>query len=397
MTVAPPFRRRVIFAALLFAAMAVATFGAASLGILATFIIDDLGITRAQLGFVIAVNAVFGAAFSPLAGRTADRIGAKGAFVGVFVLSGATFLAFGLAPSFLILAAGGIVGAMAQASSNPATNKLIAEELPPGERGVVTGIKQSGVQAGIFLGGLTAPSLALALGWRGAYLAIAAVPMVLAVLAWWLVPPAQRHDPGGAEGLRGPLPAAIRWLAVYGFLLGFAGAVTFFVPLYVEEALGFDPRVGGLVAAVMGLIAVVGRIWWSRHAEAADAVLGSLGTMAILSALSAAAFWAGMELQTLIWIGAVLTAVGSSSWNSVGMVAVMASTTPESTGRASGVVLFGFLAGLGIGPPIFGALVDRTGSYTPMWAVSAIAALGAFAVIVAWRRDQPSDRSATRR
>jgi len=378
--------RRVTFTFLLAAAMAAATFGAASVGILATFIIGDLGISRAQLGVVIAVHTVFGALLSPVAGPVADRIGGKRAILVVFALGTLTFLVFGVATSLLVLVAGSLIGAMAEASCNPATNKLIAEDLPPGERGVVTGIKQSGVQAGIFLGGITTPTLAILLGWRGAYLVVAAIPAVLAIVARFVVPsrPATTATVSSRRG--GKLPASIRWLAVYGFLLGFAGAVTFFVPLYVEEVLGFDPRVGGLVAAVMGFVAVVGRIWWSRHAEATNAYLRSLGIMAVFSVVSVAAFWGAAWLPVLVWLGALLTALGSSSWNSVGMLAVMAETSPATTGRASGIVLFGFLAGLGAGPPIFGALVDRLGTYTPMWVTSFVAALLSLGIIAIWRR-----------
>ena len=55
-----------------------------------------------------------------------------------------------------------------------------------------------------------------------------------------------------------------------------------------------------------------------------------------------------------------------------------------ATGRASGVVLFGFLTGLGLGPPVFGAIVDTTGSYDLMWLLSAAAAVAAGGVVIAW-------------
>jgi cyanate permease len=56
------------------------------------------------------------------------------------------------------------------------------------------------------------------------------------------------------------------------------------------------------------------------------------------------------------------------------------------TGRASGIVLFGFLTGLGIGPPIYGATVDATGSYTAMWVMSIGAAAITVGIVWLWRR-----------
>ncbi len=378
--------RRTMFGFMLVVAMAAATFTPASLGILATFIIDDLAISRAELGFALGLVSVAAAVLSPVAGRITDRIGGKKALIALFVTAGATFLVLGMAVAYAVLLVGALTGAFAQATANPATNKLIAEDVPAGRRGVITGVKQSGVQAGIFLGGLTVPTLAITLGWRGAYLIVAVVPLVFAALAAWTIPAAPKTSAEHRTRSRGPLSRAIWWLTGFGFLMGFSGAVTFLVPLFAEEVLGFSPVVGGFAAAVIALVAVAGRILWSRYAERSGAFRGSLGAMAVLSIVAAAFFYAsGAFAAWLLWPAAVLIAVGSSSWNSVGMVAVMVEAGVASTGRASGIVLFGFLTGLGIGPPIFGAIIDQTGSYDLMWLLSALAAAGSATVILAWR------------
>jgi len=379
--------RRLAFSSLLFAAMGAATFTAASLGILATFIIDDLAISRAELGAVLAVVNIAAAVLSPVAGRITDRVGGKRAIIALFVIAGATFLILGTAVGYAMLLVGALAGAFSQASANPATNKLIAEDLPAGERGVITGIKQSGVQFGIFLGGVTVPSLAVAFGWRGAYLVVAVLPLLFAVAALWIVPPTPEASSAHRRQRGNPLPPAIWWLAGYGFLSGFSGSVTYLVPLFAEEALGLSPIAGGIAAAVIALVAVVGRILWSRHAEQSGAFRGSLLTMAALSLAAAGLFLASSELAAwLLWPAAVVIAIGSGSWNSVGMLAVMVEAGVAATGRASGIVLFGFLTGLGIGPPVFGAIVDRTGSYDLMWLLSALAAVAAGAVVIAWSR-----------
>ena len=379
--------RRFAFSSLLFVAMGAATFTASSLGILATFIIDDLSISRAELGVVLAVVNIAAAVLSPVAGRITDRIGGKAAIVALFVIAGATFLLLGTAVGYVMLLAGALTGAFSQASANPATNKLIAEDLPAGERGLITGVKQSGVQFGIFLGGVTVPSVALAIGWRGAYLVVAAIPLVFALMALWVVPSAPQSTAGHREDRRSRLPAAIWWLAGYGFLSGFSGSVTYLVPLFAEETLGLSPIAGGVAAAVIALVAVVGRILWSRYAERSGAYRGSLFRMAGLSLIAAGLFFASGQIAVwLLWPAAIVIALGSSSWNSVGMLAVMIEAGVAATGRASGVVLFGFLTGLGLGPPVFGAIVDSTGSYDLMWLLSAAAAVAAGGVVIAWGR-----------
>jgi cyanate permease len=161
--------------------------------------------------------------------------------------------------------------------------------------------------------------------------------------------------------------------------------VTFLVPLFAEETLGLSPIAGGIAVALVALVAVVGRIVWSRYAEQSGAYRGSLFAMAGLSLIAAGLFFAsGQIVVWLLWPAAIAIALGSSSWNSVGMLAVMVEAGVAATGRASGVVLFGFLTGLGLGPPLFGAIVDSTGSYDLMWLLSAAAAAMAGGVVIAW-------------
>jgi predicted MFS family arabinose efflux permease len=367
--------------------MGMATFTAGSLGILASFIIDDLSISRAQLGFALAVVNIAAALLSPVAGRVTDRIGGRAALMVLFVAAGTTFIVLGSAFAYVMLLVGAVVGAFSQSSANPATNKLIAESVPVGKRGLVIGVKQSGVQAGIFVGGITIPTLAGALGWRGAYLVVAVLPLLLAGVVIRIVPsrPASGEFDGRIRSTR--LPASIWWLTAYGCLMGFSGGVTFLVPLFTEESIGLSAVAGGLAAAVIAIVAVAGRILWSRFAERSSAYLGSLSVMAAVSVAAAGVFYAADAVAGwLLWPACVVIALGSSSWNSVGMLALMVDAGTASTGRASGIVLLGFLTGLGVAPAVFGALIDRTGSYDIMWLLSAASAVAAFAVSWRWNR-----------
>ena len=375
------------FVALLFSAMGFAILPAAALGILATFIIDDLSISRTTLGWVIAANVVLAAVLSPLSGRFTDRIGGKAAVIAVLGLAAAGYFVFGIAPAVGVLFVAAAIAATAESGANPATNKLIAEDLPPGERGVTTGIKQSGVQGAIMVAGLTLPTLAIAFGWRGAMLAIAALPLVAAVAASVVVPRSEAvSTPAALAG--GRLPRSITGLAVYGLLFGFAGAVTFFIPLFAEESLGFDPRIGGLAVTVAAVVAFAARILWARYSEQRREYLGPLRSMALLGVLASALLLASTLWAWLLWPGVIITGASTSAWNSVGMLATIDEAGPALTGRASGVVLFGFLTGLGIGPPLYGATVDATGSYSLMWVISIAAATATTGFVWVWKRQR---------
>jgi MFS family permease len=188
-----------------------------------------------------------------------------------------------------------------------------------------------------------------------------------------------------------PAPSgAIRWLSVYGFLLGLAGAVTFLVPLFVEEALGLSTRVAGLAAGLIGFTAIFGRIGWARFAERRGSFTGPLAAIAGIGVIGWLAFLGAAHLATwLLWVGVVLTGLGNSSWNSVGMLAVMSESGAARAGRASGVVMLGFLTGLGLGPPIYGWTVDQTGAYDAMWLLASALSVVGF-IMASWRAQRTS-------
>ena len=379
--------RRVGFSGLLVAAMVSATLMNATLGILATFLIDDLQITRTQVGALIGVGIVLAAVLSPPMGRMTDALGGRRSLFVVFGGGVVAYLGVAASPVYWVMYIPIIAAAIGQAAANPATNKIIAEQVDPGRRSVITGIKQSGVQAGIFVAGITVPSIALSFGWRWALAIVAVVPAVGMLVALPLVP----ADRDGAKITTmprgGPLPPAIGFLAVYGALLGFGGAYTFLVPLYAEEALGMSARLGGAAAGVIGLASVGGRILWARIAERGNRYYPVLAIVAALSVMGALAFLAAEPWGTwLMWVGVALTGLSSSSWNSVGMLAVMAESGTTQAGRGSGIVMFGFLVGLGSSPPALAWTVDTTGGYRSVWLISVAALVAGLAIALWWLR-----------
>lgn len=388
-----------VLTGLIFSGMGAGTFTIVSLGILASFIIDDLDISRAQLGLVIGADTLFAAAFSPYAGRIADRLGGRRSLMALFLVAALAWIVYSAAPVYGLMFAGAMLGGMADASCNPATNRMIVERLATGSRGVVTGIKQSGVQAGVFVGGVTLPSMAVAFGWRTTYVIVAALPILLAIATAWLVEPPRHEVASSRVEFAGRLPASIWWLGAYGVLFGFAGAAALLVPLFVEEGLGQDARLGGLVAGAIGFVAVGARIWWARLSERIGRFVEPLWAMTPLGVAGAVAFLFSDEIGLwLVWPAAVMLGMSTSSWNGVAMLAAMDEAGAAATGRASGVIVSGFLLGLGLGPPVYGALVDRSGgSYDPMWSVSAVAALATGILVAVWqvRRHRDGAGSAT--
>jgi MFS family permease len=383
---------RAVLPTILLTTMGVATFTALSLGLLAPVFIEDLGITRSDVGIVFSVNAIGAAVLSPIIGPYVDRIGGRTALVSIVGASAISFVIYGIAWSLGVMLVASLFGAVAQAGANPSTNKLIADELPSGSQGVVVGIKQSGVQLFIFLGGIVVPSAAIWWGRSAAYLILAGVAVLTAVAALALV--AARDVPTHhAQVTSAPrLPTDIWWISGYGFLLGFAGSSTVLLALFIVEQLDRSLVVAGYVIAVGGFLAIPGRIMWARHAERTGEFRRPLLTIALISVgASVSLMVANSGPWWFVVVAAILTAIGSSSWNSVGMLGLIVIAGPAAAGRASGIVLFGFLLGFGAGPPLFGWMVDSTGSYMGVWWLAMGASMLGGIVMLAWRPTHRAD------
>lgn len=364
-------------------AMVSATAAVAVLSVLATFIIEDLSISRGQYGLLLASVTAITAVASPAAGRVTDRIGGRNAVIVVYASSALALLVFSVAPVFVAMFVGSLVGA-GGAAANPSTNKLIATYTVAGRRGVAIGIKQAGPQVGGFAAGLLAPWGATTIGWRPTVVITALAAAVGIAFVVQLIP---ADPPLASRRSRSllPLPHDVRWVAGYGFLIAVGGSAAFFVPLFAEEAVGLSPQMGGLAAALIGAVAILGRLAWARLSVSSVRFLWPLAIIAALSALGAAAFLASIAVGPgSMWVGAVLIGLSSSSWTSVGSLAVMSIAGAERAGQATGFVWLGFLAGLAVGPPVFGWTVDRTGSYAWMWVIALVAFIAGAALMAAW-------------
>ena len=346
--------------------MASSTFAFTTFSVLSGQLLDTFRISRWQLGALVTATAVVGAVLSPPMGRVADRIGGRNAMLATLLLSGAALAAIAVSPVYLLVVGAALAAGSAQSMANPATNKLISLHGTDGGRGMLTGIKQSGVQVGTFLGGSLLPLGATTIGWRPTLLLAAVVPIAGLAVSRRIVPAGPAEDaPQQAEVtdslVRSPF---LLQLAVYGFLLGAGWSAVFtYLPDYGQNALGWSATVAGLLVSAAGLSGIAGRIGWSWYAEHRSDAPRTLAVLAVIAIIAIVMILLSSRLQALLWLGAAALGGSSGSWNSVGMFAIIDRLPERAAGAASGIVMFGFLVGLGVGAPAFGWSVDVTGAY----------------------------------
>lgn len=391
----PSALRRVVLPLTLVVVMTASSFQIFVFAVLASPIIADLGLSRGTLGLLGSLNTLVGAVSAPLTGKITDRIGARRSAVIVLVISAVGMAVLGLAGHWWVLAVGALIAGVPQGWGNPATNTLISTRVTQGAQGVLTGVKQSGVQVGVFLSGLTLPALATLFDWRGAVWVYAGVFAGFAALiaivldqddADDIASRAQASkDRAAPTSTKPPLDPAIIPIAVYAFLMGSAGgAAGRFLSLYAEEVMGFTTGAAGAVVAIGGLLGIASRIGTARVAEHRVNPVRLLGVLSTIGTAYCLLLLFVPELgDGALWFSPLPYAIGIAAWNAVAMLAVITRTPRSQAGRASGVVMVGFLGGLSVGTPLAGWSVDVTGSYRPMWIGATVLTLVATLVVVA--------------
>lgn len=366
------------FAIALALTMSVAAMVVPSIGALSSFIVDELSITRTQLGWLFASVSITSAVLAPTSGRLADRYGGRQMLLLLLTMGTVVLLGLAIAPVYWVLVVFATLAGGMNSIGNPASNRLIASELPVGSRGLVMGVKQSGIPFGIFLAGLIFPLAAEKMGWRSALGVASLVPAAILLFVRRALPTAEGHGIAGSKwptsasaprSMTGGLPIAS--LVMYSFLMGMGDvAIIAFGPLYLHEALNWSVTLAGQAIALAGGLGIGARILWSRWAEGRDRLPSTLIVMATSSFCAGLSLWlAGSTTAGLVWVGVALFGTVSLAWNAIVYLLAINAGVAESPGRASGYVMFGFMSGSTVGPVVFGYTVDLTGTYNLGWAV----------------------------
>jgi putative MFS transporter len=152
----------------------------------------ELGLSPAELGYILPMAGIGQLTGSIAVGWLADKIGRRLAFMLSGCLAGLGIGLGALAPGPLALAVLLFVGGIGIGGVAPAASALLSELAPPTHRGRMMAWTQvfwvAGWSVAATLGGWFEASL----GWRG-ILAIGGLPVILALVSWFVVPESPRY------------------------------------------------------------------------------------------------------------------------------------------------------------------------------------------------------------
>jgi MFS family permease len=380
--------------AVLVSAYAISQFLRNSIGVIAGDLSHELALTATQTGLLSSAFFLSFAAAQIPVGIAIDRYGPKRTMLATAVLAVAGTALFALAPSAPVLIAARVVMGLGCSTFFMAPLVIYARRFPP-ERFAALASLQMGL-ANIGTLAATAPLAVSAahVGWRGSFLAVAALAVAVALLIAWVVPKDADAGPereSWGEALRGVMAAVkVRsfWrlffvqLTVYS---SFATVVGLWGGPWLTDVHGADAATKGNIlllgaSAQMGGLLLWGALdrFWGSHKK--PVFIGAGTTVVLLSvvaflplSLPSATLWF-VVFGLFIAITPILTAHGKSLF-------------PRAlTGRGITLMNIATIGGAFLSQSVTGLLMDlvgrqESGAYPPEGYRLVFAALGGWLLL----------------
>jgi MFS family permease len=328
------------------------------------FIKEELGVSYAALGFLVALFYALSALLQPLAGFIVDRYGAR-----MVLLSGIGFMVLGVlvqafAWNYAMLALGAALGGVGNSVFHPADFAILNARVGSPRLGYAFSAHGVAGYVGYAIAPVFSVSIGAAFGWQAALLTGAALGIALLVLlvanAAQLEIAVSRKQTFKAEAsVLFSVPVVLCFLYFMVFAAGLAGLQSFFVSAMVEQygvsvTAASSALTAYLVSAAIGILAggfVAARA--SRHDFVAAAGMG-VNAAAILAI--AMQLLPGSTLVLLLAIAGFASGVVAPSRDLI----VRASTPPGAAGRVFGFVYSGLDVGSLATPVFYGWLLDQS-------------------------------------
>ncbi|UUX48722.1 MFS transporter [Nisaea acidiphila] len=333
----------------------------------------DLGLTLVGGGWLASLLHLFAALFAIGMSMATDRVGpARLLVVSMLVMAAGSALG-ALSGSTALLFAGRALESLGFLGASISAPTLIVAAAVPRDRSLALGIWSAYFPVGAAIAMVAAPIFLNGPGWRGLWLADAAICLAVAVLLAILVRPAHWPDVPGPRRGRGLRDVAetLRLPGPYLFALSFflyacaIFALMTWMPTFLLERLGYSLESAALIGALVVLVNVVGNLGaaWLMHRNVprwsiiAISFLGVLGTAWFVFAGTAPDALRVPAAVAMSCICGVLPAACLS-----GAPAHARSSAEVAT--CSGVVVHGSNLGNLLAAPIFATVVTYFGGWS---------------------------------
>lgn len=383
---AGPWRLRI---AMLMGAHIVGTINVVSVLAMAPIIQRDLSLSATEVGLLMTAYYCGQAIWSLPAGAFVDRAGVGrvliGAMIGISI--GTSVVVF--SPNLPVILLGMLLMGSGYSFTNPSTAKGVFDWFPQRRRATAMGAKQTGVP----LGGVIAAGLGVLAGsvdWRLVLVGVVGLTLAFGLSCIVL---ADRNQPVAVAprrpfaGLRELLGDMNYGRFVLSNLLYNFGQGNFFafLTLFVRDALYASQEFASLCLGIAQATSAAARFGWGVVSD--TLFHGRRKALVVGIGIAAAAMLAMMPLAAGGWpvpaIVLIVSGLGITVASYAGLMQTMSveAVAPHLTGSAVGYNGISTHMGAIVGPPVFGAIVDATGSYSGGWLVTAVMVMAGVLVV----------------
>ncbi|MDF2894137.1 MAG: transporter [Rhodococcus erythropolis] len=330
---------------------------------------EDLELSHSQRGLVISAFFLAYAAAQLPGGLLADKFGAvRMATIGLLawsIFTGLTAFAFSLASLLAIRIGFGL----AQGLFPGAAMKLLAERSLPAERMTANGWMQSSNAIGALAAAVIAAIALPLLGWRGMFLVIAGLGLVMLVVMRRRMPAPMSPESTGAEvSATEAAPITIRDVlrsrAMWAFAAMFFGydvlvwGLNSWFPSYLHEERGISLSAASLLGIFPTLAAAAAIILSGRWCDRLDGRPRPLVLPALIAGIIGVVLVPHIgSVIGIVAFGTVMVAVVNLAYMPTFALALRNLPT-QVAGIGSGIILVGGMLGGVIAPSAFGWIVD---------------------------------------
>lgn len=328
----------------------------------------DLKFETASLGYLIMSSFGLAAVLSLYAGRIVDRLGSRQALLILFTAVAMAFSVITVATGFYGLMFAAALCGIAQALSNPVTNLLVAQQIPPQKKAWVIGLKQSGVQFAALIAGLLLPVIAFRFGWRAAFAGIVPVALLFALVTGFIIP-RQSAITHYSWSISRP-NVLLRWLMAIQFCVAVSlSAFVTFLPAFATQQ-GMALLWADMLIAVFGVMGMLSRILLTPiGAKLKD----ESSLLFVLIAVAACAMLVTLQTDArshwYLWIGAAGMGFTAVATNAIAMSMLIRDSGFGAVTVASSYVSAAFFSGFALGPTLYAAIAGYSGNPQLSWGV----------------------------
>jgi AAHS family 3-hydroxyphenylpropionic acid transporter len=334
----------------------------AALGIALPDILDDLSLSQLQGGSLFSATFIVATVSSALAGGLADRLGRKYVLVGGLGLLALGFAGAAVSSSSLALFLSLSITGLGYGFIPPSLYALVPDLLP-GRRGLAASLVSVFYGTGAAVGSLLASRILSALGWRAAFISIAALvaaQMFLQCYRLWKLQEKSNKPRGSA--LRQALAAPVVILAVAEFIGGmvFWGSAAW-LPTLLRSAKALTIKDAGWLMGTWSVAYMIGSIVLGHISDR----LGRKRTIlasALPASIAAFVSFYTVQIPAALAIGIFIFGMFIAPAPSLVIALAQEKIAAASAGTASGIILAAHFGAAIIAPILTARLISVTGN-----------------------------------